>query len=415
MTRIRTTGISTKAFSIKPQRLPISYRVAGSGFVLAVLLFQWLLTASCLRRVGVGDVRQDHELKGYELDNVRFEPLDSNSVPLPIQSALAYWLKRGEKVAVRLDTFEVHWERVGSMCKFLDNTSGGDCQICDYCNPPPSYEGPPCFNVSILGGGWFNIVADSGFIETDNPKLIVEMTPGRTLGACNSPPEPVPFFEPEASGLFRTAPKPPLMPIINGDTDGKIKLHVVETGAGLAQKTAYQLARQTIDGANYWTWTIEGSPLWLENFSPNLRATYIRIFRGRCADGSAQGKQCAVPDEAVLVRPSRILFLQDFPDWGTVTGHPGESSHRCYSNPNAGDGNFIKLDICRERYDLPINQTIQKDATPAYEFIQADKKLTWLVEFNTSEGADADLTTPAPDPMPSDAVLIIEFTVQADS
>lgn len=118
---------------------------------------------------------------------------------------------------------------------------------------------------------------------------------------------------------------------------------------------------------------------------------------------------------ALTGRPSRILFLPDFPDWGTVTGHPGESSHRCYSNPNAGDGNFIKLDICRERYDHSVNQTVQKDATLAYEFIQADKKLTWLVEFNASEGADADLTKPGNDPMPANAPLIIEFTIQANN
>jgi hypothetical protein len=46
------------------------------------------------------------------------------------------------------------------------------------------------------------------------------------------------------------------------------------------------------------------------------------------------------------------------------------------------------------------------------------KKLTWLVEFNFSEGADADLRTSTPDawdPMnnPIPSVLIIEFTIQA--
>jgi hypothetical protein len=93
------------------------------------------------------------------------------------------------------------------------------------------------------------------------------------------------------------------------------------------------------------------------------------------------------------------------------------------------DFNFINLVSCRERYDLPINQTIQKSVTPAYD--PADyqapngtmpeilpKRLTWLVEFNFGEGADADARTPTPDawdPMnnPIPSVLIIEFTIQA--
>jgi hypothetical protein len=40
------------------------------------------------------------------------------------------------------------------------------------------------------------------------------------------------------------------------------------------------------------------------------------------------------------------------------------------------------------------------------------RPLTWLVEFNTNEGADADLTKSGPDPMPPNAELIIEFTIQ---
>jgi hypothetical protein len=398
MTQTKTVGFSLKAFSAKLRRFLLSYRIAGIGLLLAVLSLNSLLMPGCVVKVRPGDVYQDHTLKEYEFENVRFEPLDLSNNPLPIQPARAYWLKRGEKVAVKLDTFEIHFEHVGAMCGFSDNTSAGDCQICDLCNRPPSLEGLPCFGVDFIAGVWFDIIADLGFIQTDNPKTIVEMTPRRILGACNAAPEPVPIFEPEASGLYRTAPK--ILPsIIKGETNGEIKLHVVE--AGLTQQTAYQLMRQTVDGANYWTWTIDGASLWLENFSPNLRVTDIRIFRGICGDGSAQGKECAIPDQMAQIKPSRILFLQNFPDWGTVSQHPDQSTNSCYSNPNASGGSYINLDSCRN----DAGQTTQKRATPAYIPSMADKKLTWLAEFDTSRGAD--LVRP-------DDPLIVEFTIAAN-
>ncbi|HEX5085322.1 MAG TPA: hypothetical protein VFY40_25065 [Blastocatellia bacterium] len=353
-------------------------------------------------------------IKEIEVENVRFEP---QGLPFSIQPAHVYWLRHGDAIAPRWDTHEFHWERKGAMCDFIDNTSTEDCKVCDYCNLPPSIEGPPCMGVHpIYFPGALDVVADSGFIQTDNPQVVLSYIfrgTGDVLGACannTNPSYQLIFFEPATSGLYRLQSEQTVR--FRGATNGEIKLHVVEKGAGLAQKTAYQLTRQTVDGANYWTWTIEGNPLWLENFSPNLRVTDIRILRGVCGDGSAQGRQCAIPNESVPVKPSRILFLPGFQ--GTVSGHPGESSHRCYGNQNASGGNFINLDSCRETYNA--NQTIQKPATPTYESDPAGsmEKLTWLVEFNINEGADADLTTPSPDPMPADTPLIIEFTIQAN-
>jgi hypothetical protein len=141
-----------------------------------------------------------------------------------------------------------------------------------------------------------------------------------------------------------------------------------------------------------------------------LHVTDIVIYRGRCADGSAQGKQCVNPDESFAVKPSRIFFLPSFEN--TVSGHRGEAAHRCYSKLNSIGVNFINLDSCLETYNA--NQTTPKYATPTYEFfpVRPTEKLTWLVEFNTNEGADADLTTSAKEPMPMDADLVIRFTIQ---
>jgi hypothetical protein len=136
----------------------------------------------------------------------------------------------------------------------------------------------------------------------------------------------------------------------------------------------------------------------MENFSPSLRVTDIRILKGECGDGSAQGKQCDISIERVPVKPSRITV-------------DGIADYDCYSNPTASEGRFINLLSCRQMDNTIINMFV----TPTYETLSTNpfEKLAWWVEFDVFGGADADLTTPAPDPMPVDAELIIEFTIQA--
>jgi hypothetical protein len=432
MARIKTTIFSLKAYLARLQRLLVSYRIAGRGFLLAAVSLNCLLTPGCKEEVGPGITsRENFELKEIELENVRFEPL---GLPFSIQPARAYWLRRGDVIAPRWDTHELHWARRDAMpmCEFSGDTSAGDCQVCNYCDPPASLDGLPCLGVTLNDlGDLPRVVAYPGFMETANPLLIDNFTPDAILSACSGNPQsPMLSFAPMISGLYIL-----YSPLnytqdgrvkirngrvkFNGATNGEIKLHVVEEGEPLAQQIAYKLKHEVIDGRNYWTFTIDGDPLWKENFSPNLRVTYVRIYKGVCADGSAQGKECIIPNESPLARPSRIIFLPNFYSYGTVGGYPypGEAQHRCYSNPNASDGNSIKLDICRERHDLPLNQTVQKLATPAYEPAPAGQlqKLTWLVEFNTNEGADANLMTPGViEPMPPGAELIIEFTIQAN-
>jgi hypothetical protein len=373
----------------------------------------------------------DFVLKGIEMETVRFEPL---GLPFSIQPALAYWLRLGDKIAPRWLTVEHHWERKGAMCSFDNNTSTADCQVCDYCNPPASLDGPPCMGLGPFGNfsDALGIVVDYGFIRTDNPALIGSWDADIYAACSNAMPNNPRFFEPVANGLYRlrSSFSEDAFNIRGGGVfNGEIKLHVVHNDEDDEQTTAYQLRRQTVDGGRaYWTWEIEGDPLWLENFSPYLRVTDIRILRGRCADGSAQGKQCAIPNESIPVRPSRILFLPNYQN--TVDSYiEGTSQFRCYNAPDAADGidgNFINLYSCRKECfpdsttrTCTYAQTERRDATPTYLAASASgprpmDKLTWLVEFNTSEGADADLTTPANDPMPQDAVLIIEFTIQAN-
>jgi hypothetical protein len=405
--------------------------------LLAVVLLNGLLMPGCRRSIPLGEEIDGFVFKDEEMDNVRFEP---QGLPFSIEPAHAYWLRSGDEIAPRWDTYEWHWERKSTMpmCAFVDNTSAGDCQVCDFCNPPASFDGPPCMGISTnltFSRRLLEVVADSGFIETDNPQLVSDLRNNIFAGCSNATQGPLGFFAPAASGLYRLRSGLGEAFKIKGETNGEIKLYVVAPDS--AQQTPYQIPdklSETVNDGNgnietheYWTWTMGGDPLWLENFSPNLRVTNVRIFKGICADGSAQGKQCAVPTESVLVRPSRVFFLANFAN--QVDNYPGGTTqYRCYSAPDAADGiegNFINLSACRKECarDATTNtctstQAETRDVVPTYLVdsvtgARPTEKLTWVVEFNTNEGADADLMTPDKEPMPSDAKLIIEFTIQA--
>jgi hypothetical protein len=410
MTRIKTVGLSLKVFSAKLQRLPLPYRIAGCGFLLAVLLGS-LLAAGCVKvKVesyvgGPGTLEFDgFVLEAFEMEDVRFdfEPRDQDpSLPTSIQPALAYWLRLGDAIAPRWRTHEWLWQRkdASEKCSFTENTSTTNCKVCDYCNITTACMGVDPNNVSyadpLLSP---NVFAYSGFMSAADPQLVLSynFSSGDVLAAClNSMGRPVGTFEPATSGVYRFESKVwKFKPETDPNEPPGVKIHIVERG--LTQKTAYRLTH--VGGTNFWKWTIEGDPLWIENFSPSLRVTDIRILKGECGDGSAQGKQCDITIERAPVKPSRITV-------------DGIADYDCYSNPTGSEGRFINLVSCRQMD----NTIIEMLVTPTYETLSTNafEKLAWWVEFNVAGGADADLTTPTPDPMPAGAELIIEFTIQA--
>jgi hypothetical protein len=384
--------------------------IAKSGVILAIPLVLWMTLSSCREhKGGIGNfVVDDHLWKNIEYENARFE-LKPSAYSQPLQPSADFWLKKGDRVAVRWDSFEFHWERTGVMCSFENNVSTADCSICDYCQNPVVQNGPPCFGIALgTEVSSVDLVAmHDGFVLVPEPKVTLIVPSRQMVNGCRpNSPDPI-SFEPETSATYQMII--PRTDLSGGyspfDVVTEAKIHVIEDNMG--QTAAYQLARQNIAGTNYWTWAITGDNLWLENFSPNLRVTDIRILKGVCADGSAEGKQCAISGESVPVKPSRILFLQDFQ--GAVPGDGG-----CYSDPNAspGRGAFINLDSCRID---EAGQRLQKFITPTYEFLpeRPTKKLTWLVEFDTSKGADADLMEPGAQSMMAGDKLVIEFTIQA--
>jgi hypothetical protein len=415
--RIKTSGSSAM---VKLRRLSLRPRRVGIIGSLAIVLLLWLIPIGCHQNVELipgSTIEDGHKLIALELDNARFEVA---SQPV-IQPAADYWLTPNDNVSVKWDTFELHWERVGKMCSFTTNNSTNDCRVCDYCNPPPELRGPPCFGIIQNTSSWKGVVAHEGFIPSPNPIVVLEY--GSTGYRTGCPGNDPVFFKPVTSATYQFVKPGP-----SGAVMAETKIHVV--GGGPTQTVAYQLSHKMLDcstadcrmmdGVNYWTWEINGSPLWDENFSPDLRVTDIRILRGVCADGSSQGNKCVVPDNSDPVRPSRILFLPEFQN--TVSGHDEKDSRLCYGGPDPPNdeivGNFINLYVCRPTCGTPdpitrqctATQTRRMDATPTYDPIttstdpdRARRKQMWLVEFNTSEGADT---------VQPDTQLIIEFTIR---
>src|SRR5262252_6765391 len=103
-----------------------------------------------------------------EIENPRFE---TPSLPGTVPS-LRYWLAPGDQLAPAFDTFELHYQRLGKICDFHDNTpvsANGDCLVCDLCGDLFS---PGCKEKGLqtpkgeIGPGTFDVVADVGFMTS---------------------------------------------------------------------------------------------------------------------------------------------------------------------------------------------------------------------------------------------------------
>lgn len=385
------------------------------GFISICLASQILLLAGCLspRDGGTGSVTNDgFRLKEHEIRNARFE-LGNPQIIKPARILWLNTLNQGNAVYPKWDTFEFHWEREGEICGFAASGSNSNCEVCDVCAPPRP-DTPVCQVAPSFTGGYLQIGLDEGFVKTENPKSVFQYV---GTYAVNKIPETCsnsnnPFsFQPQQDGLYRIMFDPNIVSVITGAADGEIGIHIVKPGLSETEMPTYKLTYMSVDATNYWTWATDGDDLWTENFSPDLRVVKVQFFRGNCADGSMRGEKCKIPSEPTPVKPSRILFLPAF--LNTVMGHPGEASHRCYTNSSVNTDNSISIFNCHGTF-AP-NPTQQKVVTPTYEVFPSnpDQKLTWLAEFNTNEGGDADLLTPGNQPMPSDADLIIQFIIEA--
>jgi hypothetical protein len=371
----------------------------------AVISFVCLTAISCVRQVDAGSDAVEspdgeHNMVEIELDNARFEPVPAASPSEIKPTDGPYWMKRGELMALRWDTWELHWQRKGRMCSFTDNSSTDDCHVCEACSIGNSpIAGPPCFGSQIVLEFQDAIAAFDGFMLSATPRPVGSLTGFDYLRGCSGGNNPVTIV-PTTSGIYQLR-LPLKVPLAETPVEviAEKKIHVIEQGK--IDKTAYRLTRQTVDGTDYWTWAVPGDERWMENFSPNLQATTIRVFRGRCVTDPNSGV-CVAPTESQQVKPSRLLFLPDFSN--TVSGHQREGDLRCYAAPSANNDYYFDLANCRNTYSTGPLPTQAILVTPTYERDQPLIKLTWLVQFNTAEGGDQ---------IGSDEELFIEFTVRA--
>jgi hypothetical protein len=193
------------------------------------------------------------------------------------------------------------------------------------------------------------------------------------------------------------------------------KIFVIE--AGVAQSTHYRLEHFVTDaGANsptpFFKWTVQNNSIWEDGFTPDLRVSRIRVLTGRPGTDPLTGRFKL--EDASPVRPSRIVFFTNFaasnpPVPGDIYANPEEASQRCYSNPNTPDGDIL-LTNCRAAPGN--NNSVLYDATPNSLKTSLTVPLTWIVEFKAAEGADFNPATPAVDPVPPNAPLAIEFTIE---
>ena len=382
--------------------------------LIATILAGWIMTDSCFKGVAGSQGFAGYREKEIELGEFRFEPIiNFHGQAFELARAQNLWLKSGEQVAVKWNTFEIHWELAqdGVNCLFDGTEDVNQCSVCDLCTANGCTI--PHTGAFIIDRYNALLSYESFISEGATPDVVSTLGGGEFERGCPSSSTAPITFSPDTNMLVRM-----LVPIHDGDVAGETKIHILQPGQ--RDTTAYQLTKENIDGTDYWKWQVPEDP-WLENFSPNLRVTSIRVLKGRCMSDPISGK-CIPPAESPTVEPSRILFLPGFA--GTVMNYQGgEPLHRCYAN-TAGteDGSFINLDTCRQDYGLGTLPTSTKSVTPTFEFLPDNRltPITWLLEFNTAERGDANLSTPcsinAPFTgcdAPTNEDLIVEFTIQA--
>lgn len=404
------------------------------ALVLLVLLSSWFLT-NCMKPVAGGEQVGDFKQTEAEFDDARFELRGLPSSFPSVKKARGYWVKEGDLLAAAWLTYEFHWTRVDKMCAFGDNNSSSDCLVCNYCASANPGGDCPAITGHLLPGV-LTVARDPSFMLSAI-KIVDDYqgTIGNPRESCSTPQNPSQRVigagsQPLEAGLYKMTGGAANVPFkFSGEAAGEAKVHVVKPGQ--PEKVAYQMQRIESDEngtiVSFWKWEMPDGDYWDENFSPRLSISRVRILRGTCADGSAQGVQCLIPNEAFDVKPSKLLFWTSF-NGSVGTGNEGEV--RCYPGDSPIDGAFIDLIRCRVTAD-PAALIARKELVPTYELFRGYiapsppqnpdpvfTKVTWLARFNTSENApsaaDANLSTSVLDQMPDDAPIIIEFTLEAN-
>ena len=120
----------------------------------------------------------------------------------------------------------------------------------------------------------------------------------------------------------------------------------------MTQPATYELTKVRGEilraGKAWYKWTVQGDPVWADNFSKNVRIGQVRVLTGRPGTDPNTGRFRL--EDAKVVRPSRILFFSNFAAIDTSNGnlsngsdilsHAFENYNRCYVNPSREDGDI---------------------------------------------------------------------------
>jgi hypothetical protein len=346
--------------------------------------------------------------RGPYFENARLVVEDQES----LHPSSTIWLGAGETLIAYWDTLTSFNQLGDETCDFSNLTEATpECNICDFCLTEeerqllcPTGRLKPVENIKIA--------AYEGFLTSEMPVLAAEPHP---LGGCSADGYQPASFTPtvNATYQFRNTVR------INGTLReyAFFDKQVFVLNDATTQTTNYPLAYYVNDPNNaqkvWYSWTIGTSELWQDNYSNKLRVRGIRVLTGRVGTHPITGRFHLF--DARPVRPSRVVFLPDF-----VAGQPHaasdilspipERSQRCYADEFTLDGD-IDLTRCRLVFggSTPSGNPPIYTASPIF---YDGKQLTWFVEFNEFEKGDFDPNTPQFDPVPADAVLAIEFTIE---
>lgn len=144
-----------------------------------------------------------------------------------------------------------------------------------------------------------------------------------------------------------------------------------------------------------------------ENFSPNIKVTKVRILLGK--KNSSTG--LAMPEDNPLVleriRPSRILFLEDFVP-GDIKSSRDYSINHCYADAGIPDGDF-NLQTCRSDVS-PMSQPVRFNVTPTFiHTTTTHGTLTWVLEYEPQQTPMGPMLI---SPFGADEFPILEFTIE---
>ncbi len=346
---------------------------------------------------------------GPEILNARFEVVGQS----PLHQSTTIWMSSGEELVSLWDAVNFYVTVGPETCDFENFTTyTHECSICNQCDDP-LYLQRCRFNAFIPSSGeaddflFPKVIAFAGGSTEGEELFLLDFFSG--CSAFGFPPVP---FAPNNNFTYQLIP-PTASPSVA--ELARMKVFVIQDG--LTQPAGYELEHYVTDSSGapptaWYSWTVRGNPIWEDNFTAGVRVAKVRVLTGRPGSDPVTGR-FRLEDQKTL-RPSRIVFLRSFVPSdprspSDILNHPDERTQRCYVDPGKQDGD-ISLTNCRTAFGN--NTGILFDTTPTYVKAQPADQITWVAEFKASEGADFDPTTPGFDPVPTNALLAIEFTIE---